>query len=863
VGTYVDTTSDQVLYWDAESAGRWGVAKTLGTAPAGASSPVALTVDAVSCVGSGSCAVAGSYASRASGADLIFVATQRSGRWSAVMHLPGIAALDSGNQELVSALRCVGAAGSCLLAGTYVTVTGDSSIFTASSAGSVWHAAATLKEPKDASSQAFAAVGAVSCPSAGHCTLVGTYAARSGDFQVLVANESAGVWPTPSALTGIDALNRYYAQGTAVSCSSNATCEIGGIYSDSSGATQGFVARETRGSVTAAAAIPGLAALNAGGGAAVDAVACTAPGSCVLGGSYTSRGSNQDAFVETVTSGTAMPAKTLPGWRALNHDNGIASGAVVAAACSRSSCAIAGTYTDSKGNTQVFGDSESSGTWRTVAAVAGAPLTAVAGDSAVLALTCDAVLACDVAASGTASRGGPETYEVDGSPTSWTWAHLYAPSASVRLTANAGGNGLTCWGKGSCAAVGYFEASASSQLGWIDFEAHGVWGTAKAIMLSTADKSVVPTSVGCVSGASCVVTFQVAATVADAQNFNYIPEVAIDSAGKWGALSAIKIKNATYPVVTPNYASAVCSAGSCHVLAVASLAKSRTGSQYGQEAAVADVVGGKLSAYSGLDVNLSTQGDVFPEVLTCTSSSQCIEVDLAFNYTASGNTAFSVVHRLAAGKWTTVAKLTGPVRKEGSGGNTFSLSENEVTSASCTTSGACELVGSVSETKGPVTISYATSLTGSTFAKRVTLAGYRTAATSSNFALSVHCLGASCVVVGESFVSGLSEEVVISSITGSTTGAISKATISNNSQVGSVACAGVRSCMLTVETYGASGPVVDELLLEGSTLTLPTPLPGAAAHATSVIGPVAATGGAYAYLVDEGSTATRPIILQT
>ncbi len=869
VGTYVDTTNDEVLYWDAEQAGLWGVATTLGQAPSNASSPATLTVDAVSCSAHGDCAVAGTYASTVTGASVIFVSTQVSGVWGAVTALPGIAGLDTGNQEQVGALQCVGA-GSCLLAGTFVSASGATSVFTSSSAGATWSHAVALPEPADAGSPSFAAVGGIWCPSAGACTLVGTYADTSGEYQVLVDTEVSGAWSTPAAVSALEALNSYYAQGTTVWCASPGTCEIGGVYTDAGGATQGFDASTAGGSVTSAGAIPGLGALNASGAAGVDAVSCTVPGSCIIGGSYSSSGSNQDAFVESVVGGTPQAATALPGWASLNSDTGAASGAVTQAACGASACAVAGTYTDASGNTQVFGDTESAGTWHTVGAVAGAPPSATSGDSSVLAFACDTSLACDLAASGTTSTGGQEAYEVSGGPTSWTWGQLFDPSSAVHESANAGSGDLTCWVRGACAAVGFYAASATSELPWIDVETSGVWGAATAIPLSTADKSVVPASVACSDASDCVVVVDVADTVVDAQQSGTTPEVLVETAGTWGTLSAITIKNGSYPVVTPLAASALCAGGACHVLATVSLARSHSGSLDGYEVAVATVQGASPSAYAPIDVYASAKGSpgyLQSAVWTCSSATQCLEVDGQSTYSNAAVASASVVHRFAGGRWTTVARLTGPRRKEGTSSNPYSVSDNVLTSASCASSGQCELVGFTTQASGPVTVAYAMSLTGGTLSKPLVLAGYSTAAKSDNTARSVQCVGASCVVLGETSgaLPASREVMVVSALKGSATAAIARTVLPPNSFFDRVACAGARSCLMTLQSYSltSGGISWDYLTLQGSRLSGPVLLPGAAAGATNVVGPAAPTGGAFELLVDEGSNSSHPFVLQS
>jgi hypothetical protein len=82
-----------------------------------------------------------------------------------------------------------------------------------------------------------------------------------------------------------------------MSCAAAGSCLAGGIYTDSSGHGQAFVASQVNGTWGKAIEVPGTAALNSGGRDAVNSVSCAAAGTCSAGGFYTESSNHQQAFV--------------------------------------------------------------------------------------------------------------------------------------------------------------------------------------------------------------------------------------------------------------------------------------------------------------------------------------------------------------------------------------------------------------------------------------------------------------------------------------------------------------------------------------------------------------------------------------
>jgi hypothetical protein len=143
-----------------------------------------------------------------------------------------------------------------------------------------------------------AGVNSVSCASAGNCTSGGFYKDTSAKSQAFVASEVNGTWKTAIEVPGTAALNKGgNATVNSVSCGSEGNCAAGGYYKDTSGHFQAFVASEVNGTWKTAIEVPGTAALNAGGNAAVYSVSCPSAGNCAAGGEYSASTGNYQAFV--------------------------------------------------------------------------------------------------------------------------------------------------------------------------------------------------------------------------------------------------------------------------------------------------------------------------------------------------------------------------------------------------------------------------------------------------------------------------------------------------------------------------------------------------------------------------------------
>jgi hypothetical protein len=360
-GYYTDGSSSNQASVASELSGVWGNAIEL---PGSAALNVGgnAQVLSVSCPSASNCAAGGFYTDGKLH-DQAFVASERNGHWSNAIEVPGTAALNPHAKAWVYSVSCP-SAGNCAAGGYFTDSSYDIQAFVVDERNGRW--GTVLEVPGSAALNAGAngVVLSVSCPSAGNCAAGGEYADRSARFQALVASEQNGHWGNAIKVPGTAALN---AGGVAsvnwVSCPSAGNCLAGGYYTDHAFRMQAFVATERNGRWGNAIELPGSAELNVGGSAQVYTVSCPSAGNCAAGGYYTDRARRIQAFVAGERNGRWGKAIAVPGAAALNAGG---NGAVLSLSCpSASSCAAGGEYADRSAHFQAFVVTERNGRWGT------------------------------------------------------------------------------------------------------------------------------------------------------------------------------------------------------------------------------------------------------------------------------------------------------------------------------------------------------------------------------------------------------------------------------------------------------------------------------------------------------------------
>jgi hypothetical protein len=345
---------------------------------------------------------------------------------------------------------------------------------------------------------------------------------------------AVGGWGTAIQVPGLAALNvRQRAAVDAMSCGASGDCLVGGFYTDSSASQQAFVDSETGGTWGQAIEVPGLAALNTGGDAAVNSVSCASAGNCVVGGSY-SDSAGVPAFVDSETGGIWGQPIQVPGTSALSNIGFVAVDLVSCPRADVSDCALAGEVTtrvNGKFRFQAFVDSETGGTWGQAEKVPGIGQSPGYGalDSS---LSCPAAGGCLL----TGQFGGTaftvtETNGVWGR--SQTIPGLSALDAGRHESASAG----SCSSMADCSVGGYYTDSAGHRQAYVVTKHNGVWGKAQEVLGTAALNAgglAQLSSVDCTSAGTCSAVGGYA-TASGSQE----PFVVSQVGGTWGQASTV------------------------------------------------------------------------------------------------------------------------------------------------------------------------------------------------------------------------------------------------------------------------------------------------------------------------------------
>ena len=355
-GSYEDGSGHFQAFVVTEANGTWGKAKEVpGTATLNAGGNAG--VNSVSCGSAGNCSAGGFYSD--SGSSQAFVVTQANGIWGKAKRVPGTATLNAGGGARVTSVSC-GAAGDCSAGGTYRDSAGLFQAFVVTQANGIWGKAAKVPGTASLNAGGRAAVNSVSCASAGNCTAGGNYDDIGSFTQAFVVTQTNGIWGKAKEVPGMAALNvGGDAAVNSVSCGSAGNCTAGGHYQGGPSGNQAFVVTQVNGIWGKAEEVPGIAALNVGGDAAVSSVSCATAGNCSAGGFYLTAiggSGNLQAFVVTRVNGTWGTAQEVPGMAGLAPFGGQVTSVSCAAA---NRCSAGGQYGDSADNLQAFVVTES------------------------------------------------------------------------------------------------------------------------------------------------------------------------------------------------------------------------------------------------------------------------------------------------------------------------------------------------------------------------------------------------------------------------------------------------------------------------------------------------------------------------
>jgi Bacterial Ig-like domain (group 3) len=341
-GDYYAGGEDEQAFVDSQSDGTWAEAQEVPGVTALAVGEHSIP-ESVSCASAGNCSAGGTYTTGGSGSSA-FLVDETDGTWGSAIEVPGLASLAGGvTTAEVTSVSC-GSPGNCGAGGYFSGKT--TGAFVVNETDGTWSNAEAVPGLEALDSGNDATIISISCASAGNCTAGGhysdTYGSRSApEVQAFVVDETDGSWGDAEEVPGTAALTTdHFAETTSVSCASAGNCAAGGIYWISATSSQDFVADETAGTWGTAITVPGLAALNPGH-ADLNSISCGSAGNCAVAGSI-SGGGGVGAYVADETNGSWGAAEGVPGSAALGVGNGIELASVSCA--SAGYCSAGGLY---------------------------------------------------------------------------------------------------------------------------------------------------------------------------------------------------------------------------------------------------------------------------------------------------------------------------------------------------------------------------------------------------------------------------------------------------------------------------------------------------------------------------------------
>jgi hypothetical protein len=314
VGNYQDhatSVSQPIIF--TETNGVW--AAPVAATGAASLNPIGETlVVALDCPSATTCTAAGDFLSLNSTNPYLtpFLIEDNNGVWSSVQTVPGAAALTRIPDAGLVALSC-GAPGDCSGAGIYADAVGQLQAFIVNEVGGVWGSATQLLATQTLGSGLTNSLNGIVCPSAGNCSAIGAYADSQGISQPFVIDERNHVWNPAIEVPGLQALNNSAgATLNSISCSAVGVCSAGGTYTDASTNDQAFLVNESGSTWSTPIEVPGTSSLNKGGRAAVSEVSCSSDGSCGVQGLYTDGKKNTQLFVVNSSAIAPTSVSTAP-----------------------------------------------------------------------------------------------------------------------------------------------------------------------------------------------------------------------------------------------------------------------------------------------------------------------------------------------------------------------------------------------------------------------------------------------------------------------------------------------------------------------------------------------------------------------
>jgi hypothetical protein len=218
-----------------EKNGRWGrLIEVPGTGALNAGGEA--ETDHISCATAGNCGAGGTYQD-SQGEVHAFVASEKNGTWGNAIEVPGTAALDTNEFIDLEAISCT-TPGDCTASGTYKDTAPSFQGWVATEKNGTWASAIAIPGLGALNKGDNVGIARVECASAGNCVANGNYQVTKGEdgkFIAFVASETKGVWARATPLPGLSKLSTLSTSVHVVSCPSSGHCSAGGSYQDVNG----------------------------------------------------------------------------------------------------------------------------------------------------------------------------------------------------------------------------------------------------------------------------------------------------------------------------------------------------------------------------------------------------------------------------------------------------------------------------------------------------------------------------------------------------------------------------------------------------------------------------------------------------
>ena len=434
------------------------------------------------------------------------LAVAQADTWGTAIEVPGLGSLNRGGVAELASVSCP-SAGNCTAGGFYADSSRHGQAFVVRETNGIWRKAIELPGSAALDAGGGAEVESVSCATAGNCAAIGVYNDSSGNTQAFVASEAHGTWRNAIEVPGFSALNKHAALANdSVSCASAGNCTAAGGYQDGSNRYQVFVVSETNGTWGTAIEVPRLDTLNAGGNAAIfsTSLSCASAGNCATGGAYTDGSGHTQGFVVSELNGTWRDAIEVPGLAILNAGEDAAVGSVSCG--SAGNCVAGGGYFADANHKQAFVVSETNGTWRKAIDVPGSGTLNSGGLANTDSVSCSSAGTC--AAAGDYTDGGGQAQTFAASETNGTWkAAIEIPGSGTLPAGRFGSQALvSCATAAQLPAVLTYTSDLGPQQAFAASETNGIWGTAIEIPgLATlnAGGNAGVTAVSCGAAGNC------------------------------------------------------------------------------------------------------------------------------------------------------------------------------------------------------------------------------------------------------------------------------------------------------------------------------------------------------------------------